>query len=1033
MPVFSGKQEKKEMVWDEEDLKKEKKPKEYEEKFESEEVKVYAEDECLKYIIEISEEVNLSQDHNTKIDSFEFNGNIKVKNPSDKNRLWDIEVLLNKIEATDLESDKITIKELGVDDDNNEYLQQFKLETEAPKNQLLIKEYINSSLNANKILNLKDVARDLNELRQEKVAIENRENLLESFGIAIDQDNTIFFAIVIKNISDTPIKAINITKQFPELFSNISIISNSAGKVNLNDNDEIIWKVEELNPDLSEMIKISANILVESIDGRETGPINANYLSDISFTGDLNIKDHSAYTHNSHYIDIVERDEAPENWVCQFTFNNPTEFCIELLDIDIHAPEEPENKFIAIDSTYTPKLGGNGQWTSEPWEYEFSDYPSFRKNVEFRVLPEVKTIVSGNLMISDVQLFVSSITGDVVYSREEEITERITKDIRVPTYKRGEVYCSLKIENNGSAPINEIGIIQQFFTNEFRTPETNDIAFKVNDKLVEFFDAVEISIKNNTLSIQINDLRNTDIGLFNPGDILFVNYPIQIINPSQKARFESDVIYTANTYPEIIPLEVRPEVPIIEAIHIRRKIRLSKEIIPLSAFGNYEIILTAQNNSTIILEELELVDIIPEYFKFEKSTQEPLSMEQNGETIIKWEIEELKEEEMIEITYEVSGSGEYAPKEIMHAKNYPVIIEKGKPLESYTLKKQEEVKTEIQDEYIELEEEEEEEEEKGWKEFTEEEKEEYRRQKEEEKKQLQEDFEEFLETQTLKDVVESVDKIRDLEQVKDEALNLDERIEQLEEQDPEKAEKLRNLKERHGYSVRNYLMVLAQARNRGDKEFNGIINSYINWKRMGAQVKKNPDKSKPYGFKIFVPVFKSKAQEELKGYKMGTVFDISQTNKYEDFLAQKEEVKKLAEEMEEIEYERALEFTDKNFPEVTIEEDITGEKGTYEKDNKTIIVHKKTSHDVFHQLGTHISAKKGLLTSDKDGELKNEIVSEIGCYLLMKKFEEGQKYKINYDFGYSNIWATEILDSFKFTEFEKVYNELVEYIKELSI
>ncbi|TXT53391.1 MAG: hypothetical protein BAJALOKI1v1_2460001 [Promethearchaeota archaeon] len=1030
MPLFGGKEEKKEMAWDEKEVKKEKKPKDYGEEFESEEVKVYGEDECLKYLIEISEEVSLAQDHNIQINSFEFNGNIKVKNPSNENRLWDIEVVLDNSEATDLESDTIVVKELGVNEGENEYFQQFKLETEAPEKQFLIKEYINTSLEADKILNLKDIEQDLNELRQSELTIEERENLLESLGIAIDQDNTTYFALVVKNISRKPITTITITKSLPELFSNLSVISHSAGEVTFNEKNEVVWEIEELSPEKSELLKLSASIKVESTDERETGPIHAQYLSDISFTGGLNIQNHAAYTRNSHYVDFVERDEAPENWDCQFTYNNPTEFCVELLDIDVHDPDSPQNNFITIDPASTPKLGRNGQWTSEPWEYEYSDYPSFRKNVKFRVLPEIKTTVSGIVAISEAKLFVSSLTGDVVYNREQEIIEREVKNIRVPTYKQGEVYCSLQIENNGSAPLNEIGIIHQFFTSEFGVPQSDQITFAINESPVEFFDAVEISVKNDSLNIRLNDLRNTDIGQFNPGDILTVNYPIQIINPPQEARFESEVIYTANTYPEITPLEVRPEVPIIEAIHVRRKIRLSKEIIPMSAFGRYEIILTAENNSNLTLKDLELVDIIPQQFTFEKSTQEPLSMEENGETIIKWEIEELKEEERREITYEVSGSGEYVPKEIMHAKKYPYVIEKGSSLESYSITTK---KPEVEEE--EKEEEGEIEEKKGWKEFTEEEKEEYRKQKEEEKKQLQEEFDEFIETQTLKDVIESVDKVENLEEIKDEALELDKKIEELQKEDSEKAEALKRLKERHGYSVRNYLMVLAQARIRDDEEFNGIINSYVNWKRMGAQVLKNPDKSKPYGYKIFVPVFKTDAQEELKGYKMGTVFDISQTNKYEDFKAQKEEAQELAEEMDEIEYERALQFTKKTFPNVSIEEDITGEKGEYDKENNIITVHRKTSHDLFHQLGTHINAEKGFLASNDsvDSDLKNEMLSEVACYLLMKKFEEGQKYKINYDFGYSNVWATKILDSFKFTEFEKIYNQLVEEVKKISI
>jgi len=313
------------------------------------------------------------------------------------------------------------------------------------------------------------------------------------------------------------------------------------------------------------------------------------------------------------------------------------------------------------------------------------------------------------------------------------------------------------------------------------------------------------------------------------------------------------------------------------------------------------------------------------------------------------------------------------------------------------------------------------EEKKGFKEFTKEEKEQYRQQKEQEKKEVQEDFQNFLEKQTVKDVVDIIEKAKEAPDYQP--------PDSVEE--AEIPEEMEGLKQIHGYSIRNYLLVLSQTRKRKDDKFIGIINSFWNWKKQKANVLKNPDKSQPYSYKILVPVEKDGV---LKGFKLGSVFDISQTDKYEEYLRQTEEIKKEIELQEEIEYDQAVKFVKTNFSDISIKEDLKkGDiKGSYEAESKIINIHEDTSHTAFHELGKHIVFSELNLGENVDeGSMKEEILAEITCYLLMKKFEEESEYKINYNFGYSNVWALNILDEFKFREFEKIYATISDYVKKL--
>ena len=310
--------------------------------------------------------------------------------------------------------------------------------------------------------------------------------------------------------------------------------------------------------------------------------------------------------------------------------------------------------------------------------------------------------------------------------------------------------------------------------------------------------------------------------------------------------------------------------------------------------------------------------------------------------------------------------------------------------------------------------------ERGFKEFTEEEKELYRQQKEQEKKEVEDTLQNYLSEKTIKDIVEMIDKNQKVQMfipIQDSA----------EIQEPQLTKEFKDI---HGYSIRNYLMVLSQAKKRRDDNFVGIINSYVNWKKLGAQVLKNPDKSKPYSYKILVPVIKNDA---LIGFKVGSVFDITQTNKDVEINKKIEEIDNKIVWKDEIDYKSAFNFAKSHFSDINFQEEPKESKikGNYDLENKTITLHDLTSHTLFKQLGAHISSELKIVESTDVNSLKHEILSELTCYLLMKKFEEAPEYKINYNFGYSNCWALNILNEFKFGDFEKLYGTISDYVKSL--
>jgi len=391
--------------------------------------------------------------------------------------------------------------------------------------------------------------------------------------------------------------------------------------------------------------------MVTDITKRKTGVLEVTYEGSSSFAGGLAVDKYDAYTRNKFYVDAVERDEEPEIWDCKLVFENPSEFVIQLFNADVYSPEDETKKYVDIDPRDVPLLPAGAQWHSRKWRYESEEYPAFRKKLEFRVMPDFQTVVNGTIAIADVILEIASITGDMAY----DITQ-------VPTYKEKDVVATLKIVNNGSAPLDQVVITQQYFTNEFQPPKADEITM-VWDKEELEVPSGAVNFDGSVFKLQLKDLRNSDTGMFKPDSTLEFKYPIHCINPVQDATFESQLIYNANTFPISQELEFMPEVPIVEALHLRRKFRIGKEVVPIGDLGNYRIVLIVENIGTAPLQNLILMDKVPDSFEYGTYSEKPEITDEVGEDTLKWSIDLLSAGEKLEITYEINGLGEYSPSD----------------------------------------------------------------------------------------------------------------------------------------------------------------------------------------------------------------------------------------------------------------------------------------------------------------------------------------------------------------------------------
>ena len=699
-------------------------------------------EEGLLTQINFIENVNVNQDHDMNLESFDFKGNLEIKNPSSKDRIWDLNINLENVEKTNIEESEIYVRELGVSDDENTDSREYELKEEG-ENKLLVKEFISTLPEAYENWDISELEKLMlegeegeeeeigeealeEEAEEEEIGeealeeeAEEEELPIESFGITINKVNNVMFLIALRNQFENPIKDIEVIKELPSEFENIVILESTPGLAEREDN-KIIWTIEELESDKTINLKLSADIQVETKDAVKTGPVNVSYTGSSSFAGDLSVENFSGYTRNRFTIDQIERDEEPGVWDCNLAFENPSEFLLELCEVDVHEADKPESNLIDIEAEAPIKLSAGDEWMSPGFEIESEAYPQIQKEIKFRVGHKLNTELTGEIAIGEVDLVLASITGNLRYvipgeekaeveeeeleeeeleeeeleeeeleeeeleeaeleeeeleeavevEVEEEELEKVEEEerpiIKVPTFQESTVDSIIEIKNDGSAPLNEVSWKQRYFTDEFTPPSSEEITcFKDGEEIS--ISPSQVTFEDNILLVQFKDLKDSDLGMFEADSELEFQYPIHVINPSQGATFESEVIINGNTYPKSKELEYIPEAeetPVIEAVHIRRKYRVGKEVVPVGAFGEYEIILSIINKGNMPLEKVLVRDKVPDNFERQDFSMEPEVIDLEGEDILKWVIDKVDVDSSVEITYKISGTGDYNPSQ----------------------------------------------------------------------------------------------------------------------------------------------------------------------------------------------------------------------------------------------------------------------------------------------------------------------------------------------------------------------------------
>ncbi|MCP2505310.1 MAG: DUF11 domain-containing protein, partial [Candidatus Poseidoniaceae archaeon] len=222
-------------------------------------------------------------------------GTLKVNNPSVEDRIYDIDVMLDHADATDIGGDNVSVDELEA---GANYSMKYKV---SGKRMLVLRERL-----------------DTNPARSQE----------HSLSVASGEEGgPIALEIEVENTASVAINHVVVTRPLPKELNFASI-----GAATLEE-DTLTWDVGTLSAGEKQVLSIEGTIIVSGTKSINAGVASATYTSN-STLSNLNFRELDAFCRGFSYMRVRE-DERPDNWLCRTTFENRSSFAVDLVKLQV--------------------------------------------------------------------------------------------------------------------------------------------------------------------------------------------------------------------------------------------------------------------------------------------------------------------------------------------------------------------------------------------------------------------------------------------------------------------------------------------------------------------------------------------------------------------------------------------------------------------------------------------------------------------------------------------------------------------------
>ncbi len=578
--------------------------------------------------IKLEEKIELFYEHDGSPSDKEVirTGKMEILNESEKDRIWDIDLKLDNISETNLQDDSIKLQELNPQT-NHELEYTFEADVEPV---ISVKEFISTAGDPE----------------------------IESYSLAVNAENEIYMRLIITNNGSDDLAKIAAYKIIPDDFSNAQILNQSLGESEIKEKEGkqvLFWYIEKLAQGANAKLDFRVQVFVPNKDVKlRSGKFAVKYINPNTISG-LKIKSFDAYTNNSFNIITSELEEEPNTYECKFSFKNESEYEIRLVNADVYKPDSPSEKFVDIDPNDLPIIPAGGTWESETWTYqtEEGEYPEFKTKVEFFTVADHQLASKIKSNYADIELAVASLDGSVGYDVE-----------KLPSFRITPFNLSAKITNTGGANLNEVKLVENIQI-EFLPPKAEEVEVLFNGSTIDVPEnAIGIEPLDqdpsceHTVTINLEDLKDTDYGALKPGDEIEFRYPITAFKPTRETLYQANAILSANTYPPGKPIEIKAEPIEIEVIHLRKNLAKGKNIQALETEGEYEITLSIKNLGEAEITNYKLKETIPAGLQLFDVNPEASISEKEDSKILTWKFETIGIGETVEVTYKIKPTAE---------------------------------------------------------------------------------------------------------------------------------------------------------------------------------------------------------------------------------------------------------------------------------------------------------------------------------------------------------------------------------------
>ena len=575
-------------------------------------------------MLEESENVTLSPDGEMVKQSVK--GVLTLKNPSDKDRLWDIDVILNNTDYSDIGSD-LPFAELEAGAD-----QSVNYNVEGPR-MLCVRERIDTNPSRN----------------------QERSLSLERSGDAQD----IELELEVENMGSVLLNDIVVTRTFP------IEIQVSEGDGYEKQGDTVTWSVGRLASGESRTLSIPTAVTAEAVGAIDAGHATATYSAEATLSG-MNFNEVDAHCRGFSYM-VVDEDERPDNYRCQAVFENRSSFTVDLTKLTVSQTDIDEHLFEVED--VEEDVLPDGRWESAVKVVHSTEKPTFSQELLYTVLPRVSQSTEGNVTLQPLTIEVLEAAVEKSYSVDV-----------LRHYRQTELTATMDIENTGSATINLLRITDDL-PGIFSAPDADSVKASIDgNELIRDQFRIEIkegiSLEENRTSpdgpghtMLITIGTKGPIGLA-PGHKMCITYPLVAPDPSPA----NDVIaaparidFSSERFGPVATRGLNV-VPAVRVTHRKVNYDSGKEVFPAGGAGRYEAMIMFNNRADSALRDVVIHDVIPGAFELLE-----WKVTSSGGGIVKcdmvedattdgkkmsWNIGTVSRGERIEVTYEFKGDPE---------------------------------------------------------------------------------------------------------------------------------------------------------------------------------------------------------------------------------------------------------------------------------------------------------------------------------------------------------------------------------------